>query len=32
MAARRHLPKPPRMPLTLVLERLNRYGALPTVK
>lgn len=26
------LPKPPRMPLTPVLERLNAYGALPTVK
>ncbi len=26
------LPKPPRMPLTPVLERLNLYGALPTVK
>jgi ectoine hydroxylase-related dioxygenase (phytanoyl-CoA dioxygenase family) len=25
-------PKPPRMPLTPVLERLNAYGALPTVK
>jgi ectoine hydroxylase-related dioxygenase (phytanoyl-CoA dioxygenase family) len=26
------LPRPPRMPLTPVLERLNAYGALPTVK
>ncbi len=26
------LPKPPRIPLTPVMERLNVYGALPTVK
>jgi ectoine hydroxylase-related dioxygenase (phytanoyl-CoA dioxygenase family) len=26
------LPRPPRMPLTPVLERLNAYGALPTIK
>lgn len=25
-------PKPPRMPLTAVLERLNEHGALPTIK